>query len=128
MPTNPIPLPQRVRELDKELIEKLRMPVDQGGYDGFSTDPLHIQAADRIVQLLSALGTEQTMHAAWRKRAEECEREYMSSEDLHAGICELCGKDKTHRHKRNVPESLGAEGPIWVCSDCDDLECDLCAE
>lgn len=29
----------------------------------------------RVAELESALGTEQTMHAAWRKRAEEAERE-----------------------------------------------------
>ena len=60
-------------DADKQLLVKLRQPVDQGGYDGFSADPLHIQAADRIEQLLAALGTEQTMHAAWRKRAEAAE-------------------------------------------------------
>ena len=32
----------------------------------------------RIVELEAALGTEQTMHAAWRKRAEEAEAAMMT--------------------------------------------------
>ena len=34
----------------------------------------------RIAELESALGTEQTMHAAWRKRAEEAELKLASYE------------------------------------------------
>ena len=60
---------------DQSLVDALRQPVCLGGYDGFAPDPLHVQAADRIVELLSQLGTEKTMHAAWRKRAEEAEAE-----------------------------------------------------
>ena len=64
-----------MNQVDKDaaLIKKLREPVDQGGYDGWHTDGLHIAAADRIQELLDALGTEQAMHRAWRKRAEEAE-------------------------------------------------------
>lgn len=57
---------------DKRLIELLRSPVPDG-FHGDSPDDLRCSAAKRIEELLSALGTEKTMHAAWRKRAEEAE-------------------------------------------------------
>jgi hypothetical protein len=60
-------------DVDVALIAKLKEPVDEGGFDGFHPHPLQVAAANRIQELLIALGTEQTMHRAWRKRAEEAE-------------------------------------------------------
>lgn len=60
-------------ELTRSLIARLRQPVDYGGYDGWDTDPLHRNAADRIEALEAALLTEREMYNAWRKRAEEAE-------------------------------------------------------
>lgn len=44
------------------LLEALRQPVDQGGYDGYVVDPLHKEAADRIELLERRL-------AAWKQVA-----------------------------------------------------------
>lgn len=44
--------------------------------------PLH----KRVAKLESALGTEQTMHAAWRKRAEESESELSALKEENAQL------------------------------------------
>ena len=64
-----------VNESDKVLLEALRrVRADQDDFWTFyKADPLMVRAADRIEELLAWLGTEQSMHAAWRKRAEEAE-------------------------------------------------------
>jgi hypothetical protein len=96
----------RVEERDKALLAKLREPVDEGGYDGWYPDPLHVSAANRIEELLKWLSTEQSMHAAWRKRAEECEAQLSSSERRcpscgHAGDLDANGICQTQIGARN---------------------------
>jgi hypothetical protein len=58
---------------DNAMIRKLREPVDQGGYDGWAPNTFHIAVADRLEELWVRYQTEQIMHLAWRKRAEEAE-------------------------------------------------------
>lgn len=60
---------------DTTLLESLRKErADQGSFWTFyQADPLMVKAADRIEELLRWHGTEQSMHTAWRKRAEEAE-------------------------------------------------------
>lgn len=60
---------------DKALLDALRKErADQDDFWTFyQPDPLMVKAADRIEELLAWHGTEQSMHAAWRKRAEEAE-------------------------------------------------------
>lgn len=60
------------------LCERLRQPVDQGGYDGHAKDPWYCGIADRIEQLEIDLGTQMTMHGAWRKRGEQAEAEFIT--------------------------------------------------
>lgn len=86
------PTPENQTEArDKSLIAKLREPVDEGGFDGWYPDPLHVAAADRIEELLNWLGTEQSTHAAWRKRAEECEAHLLQQPASER--CGECGHD-----------------------------------
>lgn len=60
---------------DKALLNALRKErADQDDFWTFyKADPLMVKAADRVEELLAWYGTEQSMHAAWRKRAEEAE-------------------------------------------------------
>lgn len=76
-------------ESDKSLLERLRRPVPSGEYF-FPDEPdvLHVQAANRIEQLLAELGTEQAMHTAWRKRAEEAEAAIIGGSAANADACE----------------------------------------
>lgn len=62
------------------------MRADEGRIDSYGTDNMmdlgvqqqSILDRDEIRRLQGALGTEQTMHAAWRKRAEEAEVELVA--------------------------------------------------
>lgn len=64
-----------VDDNDRVLLEALRrVRADQDDFWTFyQADPLMVKAADRIEELLRWHCTEQAMHAAWRKRAEEAE-------------------------------------------------------
>lgn len=64
-----------VDENDQILLEALRrVRADQDDFWTFyQADPLMVKAADRIEELLRWHSTEQAMHTAWRKRAEEAE-------------------------------------------------------
>ncbi len=64
----------------EQLTSRLRRKVDQGGYDGWDFDPLHMWAAEVIDQLRSDVATEQAMHRAWRKRAEEAEAQAVAAQ------------------------------------------------
>lgn len=68
-----------MNDKDKNLLKKLHEPVADG-FHGWYPDELHVAAARRIEELLGQLGTEQSMHRAWRKRAEEAESFTLSSE------------------------------------------------
>lgn len=76
---SPLPADERERIVTlrepnySSLTSKLREKVDEGGFDGWSEDKLHIAAAEAIERLLINVRTEQEMHNAWRKRAEESE-------------------------------------------------------
>jgi hypothetical protein len=67
--------PQQIRDTrrNEALVAELREPVDQGGYDGYEPDGLHIAAADHIEQVWMWLDTERTIREAWEKRAYEAE-------------------------------------------------------
>lgn len=68
----------------EDLTSKLRQKVDLGGYDGWDFDPLHMWAAEVVDQLRSDVATEQAMHGAWRKRAEDAETREIKAGDLLA--------------------------------------------
>lgn len=65
----------KVSEGDEALLASLRKErADQDDFWTFyKADPLMVKAAERIEELLAWHGTERSMHAAWRKRAEEAE-------------------------------------------------------
>lgn len=55
-------------ETKDPLLERLLEPVDQGGYDGYEQDGLHVAAANEIRTL-------RELKAAWEKRAHQAESE-----------------------------------------------------
>lgn len=72
-----------------DLCKRLRQPVDQGGYDGYAKDPWYCGIADKIEQLEIDLGTQMTMHGAWRKRAEQSEAEFIQLKAQVDGLVKI---------------------------------------
>jgi len=99
----------QLAEEAKRLMSKLREPVDQGGFDGWVPDGLHVAAADCIYDLAMRADTERTMHAAWRKRADEAEAR---ESKLLAEIDRLRGESQ-RRDMSSAPKD-GTEVVLWV--------------
>jgi hypothetical protein len=76
-PAEPVAVPPAPPEIPADLkaaLTYLRRLEDNSGYDGYSQNSYHVKIASLLEDYWRNWTTEQAMHAAWRKRAEEAER------------------------------------------------------
>lgn len=90
----------------QKMLETLRKPVDHGGYDGYSPDKWLVRVAFRLEQVYNAFKTEQTMHNAWRKRAEEAEASTLPQQPAGDRARALEGKRGINGCMKTAPAAL----------------------
>lgn len=128
--SNPSPAPSgaltQTGQVEKfEALEsRLRQLEDQGGFDGYEPDKLHVAAADAIKNLRDCSATNWSLYEAWRKRAEEAEaREVALAATTR--LCMACDQGTvapTNIHGRKIGGVvIDDDIVVPVCNSCGEM-------